>query len=127
MEDKEIMMRYADCIDNIGKVLGRLTDVLQAVINNNNSLVNGVERLNRFASDSYGKINNSLLVLDALSVCLFESKVIEEKRFQEVIEQLARQNEERMREQSKHECDAGCNGGCEHEAKGKEDSVGTQK
>lgn len=123
MEDKEIMMRYADCIENSSKVLSKLTDVLQAVINNNNSLVNGVERLNRFASDSYGKINNSLLVLDALSVCLFEKKVIEEKRFQEVVEQLAKQSEEKFNEQNKHEC----NGECTHEAERKADSTGTEK
>lgn len=125
MEDKEILLRYSDCIDNNAKALNRLSDTLQAVITNNNYIVNNIGGLNKFSSDVYNKLNNALLIIDALSICLFEKNVIEEKRFQEVIEQLAKQHEERVKEEMKEENK--CNGECGHEAKGKTDSVGAEK
>ena len=45
-------------------------------------------------------IDNMLMVVDAMSICMFEKNVINENRFQEVMEQLAAQHEQRIKEEN---------------------------
>ncbi len=123
----DVLFRMADALDNNSEATKKLADAFQAVVNNNNNIVENINKLNGFASDVYNRINNALMVIDALSICLFENKLIEESKFQEVMMQLAEQHEKRMREQvsgSKTECNCG---GCENENKRKEDSDGAEK
>ena len=122
MEDKDILTRFVQCIENNTTAVNKMTDVMQAVINNNNSVIDNLGKLNKFASETYVRFNNTLMVIDAMSICMFEKNLIDENRFQEVMGQLALQHEQRMKEDG-HEC----NGDCEHEAKGKEDSTGTKE
>lgn len=125
-KDKEILLRFADCVDNNSKALEKLADALHLIISNNNAIIDNLGKLNDFAHETFKKFNHTLIIIDALSICLFEKGVIEQDKFSSVMEQLAAEHEKRMKEEEKHECDGGCNGGCEHEAEGKTDSAGTK-
>jgi hypothetical protein len=124
MENSELTKKFIECIENNTKAIEKMSDVMQVVINNNNYIIDNIKKLNEFATETYSKFNNMLMVLDALSICMFEKNVVEEKRFQEVMEQLVMQHEQRISGKSeKHEC----NGECSHEAERKADSTGTEK
>lgn len=122
MEDKDILVRFIQCIENNTKAIDKMSDIMQAVINNNNSVIDNLSKLNKFAGETYARFNNTLMVIDAMSICLFEKNLIDENRFQEVMGQLAMQHEQRMREEENHEC----KGDCKHEAEGKTDSPGVE-
>lgn len=122
MEDKEILMKFVQCVENNTEAVKKMTDVMQAVINNNNAVIDNLGKLNKFASETYSRFNNMLMVVDAMSICMFEKNVIDENRFQEVMEQLTAQHEQRVKEEEKHNC----NGECKHETERKADSTGAQ-
>lgn len=117
MEDKEVLNKFIECIENNTKAIERFTDVVQVVINNNNTIIENITSLNNFAKEIHHRFNNSLMVVDAMSICMFEKNVIEEKRFQEVMEQLFLQHHQ----QDTNEKNNGeCKGECNHEACGEE-------
>lgn len=120
MEDKDILVRFIQCVENNTKAIDKMSDVMQVVINNNNAVIDNLGKLNKFATETYSRFNNMLMVVDAMSICMFEKNVIDEKRFQEVMEQLTAQHEQRIKEEENHEC----NGECKHETEGKADSTG---
>lgn len=119
MEDKDILVRFIQCVENNTKAIDKMSDVMQVVINNNNAVIDNLGKLNKFATETYSRFNNMLMVVDAMSICMFEKNVIDEGRFQEVMEQLTAQHEQRIKEEN-HEC----NGECKHETEGKADSTG---
>jgi 5'-3' exonuclease len=119
MEDKDILVRFIQCVENNTKAIDKMSDVMQVVINNNNAVIDNLGKLNKFATETYSRFNNMLMVVDAMSICMFEKNVIDEGRFQEVMEQLTAQHEQRIKEEN-HEC----NGECKHETEGKADSAG---
>lgn len=121
MEDKDILVRFVQCVENNTKAVDKMSDIMQAVINNNNAVIDNLGKLNKFATETYSRFNNMLMVVDAMSICMFEKNVINESRFQEVMEQLAAQHEQRIKEEN-HEC----NGECKHETEGKADSTGVK-
>lgn len=121
MEDNNILEKFIQCIENNTKAVDKMTDVMQVVINNNNAVIDNLGKLNKFASETFTRFNNMLMVVDAMSICLFEKNAISEARFQEVMEQLASQHEQKLREEN-HEC----NGECKHEAERKDDSPGAE-
>lgn len=126
MEDKEkeVMNRFIECIENNTKAVERFTDVVQVVINNNNTIIENVTSLNSFAKEIHHRFNNSLMVIDAMSICLFEKNAIEEKRFQEVMEQLYLQHhQQNVGEKENGEC----NGDCNHETCGEKDCNRTEE
>jgi hypothetical protein len=123
MENNEVLNKFIESINNNSKAVEKMTEVLQAVINNNNYVVDNVSKLNGFASETFSKFNNLLMVIDAMSICLFEKNLIEEKRFQEVMEKLALEHEKMLKDSKEHKC----NGECSHETKREADSVGTEK
>lgn len=123
MENNELIEKFVSCVENNTKAIEKMTDVMQMVINNNNHIIDNIKKLNEFASETFSKFNNMLMVVDALSICMFEKNVVEEKRFEEVMGQLVVQHEQRVNEKiEKHECDGGCN----HETERKADSTGAQ-
>ena len=113
MEDKDILVRFVQCVENNTKAVDKMSDIMQAVINNNNAVIDNLGKLNKFATETYSRFNNMLMVV--------EKNVINENRFQEVMEQLAAQHEQRIKEEN-HEC----NGECKHETEGKADSTGVK-
>lgn len=119
MEDKDILVKFIQCVENNTEAINKMSDVMQVVINNNNAVIDNLGKLNKFATETYSRFNNMLMVVDAMSICMFEKNVIDENRFQEVMEQLTAQHEQRIKEEN-HEC----NGECKHEAEGKADSTG---
>lgn len=119
MEDKDILVRFVQCVENNTKAVDKMSDIMQAVINNNNAVIDNLGKLNKFATETYSRFNNMLMVVDAMSICMFEKNVINESRFQEVMEQLAAQHEQRIKEENRE-----CNGECKHETEGKADSTG---
>lgn len=121
MEDKDILVRFIQCVENNTKAIDKMSDVMQVVINNNNAVIDNLGKLNKFATETYSRFNNMLMVVDAMSICMFEKSVIDEGRFQEVMEQLTAQHEQRIKEEN-HEC----NGECKHETEGKADSTGVK-
>lgn len=121
MEDKDILVRFVQCVENNTKAVDKMSDIMQAVINNNNAVIDNLGKLNKFATETYSRFNNMLMVVDAMSICMFEKNVINESRFQEVMEQLAAQHEQRIKEEN-HKC----NGECKHETEGKADSAGVE-
>lgn len=121
MEDKDILVRFIQCVENNTKAIDKMSDVMQVVINNNNAVIDNLGKLNKFATETYSRFNNMLMVVDAMSICMFEKNVIDEGRFQEVMEQLTAQHEQRIKEEN-HEC----NGDCKHETEGKADSTGVK-
>lgn len=121
MEDKDILVRFIQCVENNTKAIDKMSDVMQVVINNNNAVIDNLGKLNKFATETYSRFNNMLMVVDAMSICMFEKNVIDEGRFQEVMEQLTAQHEQRIKEEN-HEC----NGECKHETEGKADSTGVK-
>lgn len=121
MEDKDILVRFVQCVENNTKAVDKMSDIMQAVINNNNAVIDNLGKLNKFATETYSRFNNMLMVVDAMSICMFEKNVINENRFQEVMEQLAAQHEQRIKEEN-HEY----NGECKHETEGKADSTGVK-
>lgn len=121
MEDKDILVRFIQCVENNTKAIDKMSDVMQVVINNNNAVIDNLGKLNKFATETYSRFNNMLMVVDAMSICMFEKNVIDEGRFQEVMEQLTAQHEQRIKEEN-HEC----NGECKHETEGKADSTGAK-
>lgn len=121
MEDKDILVRFVQCVENNTKAVDKMSDIMQAVINNNNAVIDNLGKLNKFATETYSRFNNMLMVVDAMSICMFEKNVINENRFQEVMEQLTAQHEQRIKEEN-HEC----NGECKHETEGKADSTGVK-
>lgn len=124
-KDKEFLLRFADCMDNNSKALEKLADALHLIISNNNAIIDNLGKLNDFASETYKRFNHTLIIIDALSVCLFEKGVIEQDKFTSVMEKFAAEHEKRLREEEKHECE-NCKGECEHEAEGKADSSGAK-
>ena len=101
MEDKDILVRFVQCVENNTKAVDKMSDIMQAVINNNNAVIDNLGKLNKFATETYSRFNNMLMVVDAMSICMFEKNVINENRFQEVMEQLAAQHEQRIKEVGK--------------------------
>lgn len=122
MEDKDVLVRFIQCVENNTKAMDKMSDVMQVVINNNNAVIDNLGKLNKFATETYTRFNNVLMVIDAMSICMFEKNIIEEARFQKVMEQLAIQHKQRMDAEENHEC----NGECNHETEGKADSTGAQ-
>lgn len=103
MEEKtfiEVIEKLTTVIDANTRALSEVCRANSAVIDNIGRIMNGMNAFNRFAAETYSKVNNLIAVTDAMSHCLLEKGIIDEERFQNVLKQIQMKQMEFMKEQS---------------------------
>ena len=92
MENNEVFLRLSEVLENMTKVNSKTNDVLEQFIKNNNNIVESLENFEKFANSSHSKLNEMICIMDALAMVIFESGVVKQERFQEVLTELIRKN-----------------------------------
>ena len=111
MKTNEVILRLSEVLENMVKTNSKTNDVLEQFIKNNNNIVESLENFERFANSSHSKMNEMICIMDALAMVIFESGVVKQERFQEVLTELIRKNFENSTKKEVKEEKKPC--GCE--------------
>lgn len=113
-----VLERMAAAQEGNNTVMGGLVKVLNVVVTNQEKILKDISALNGFAGDTFGKINEMTVQIDAISAVLIEAKLVTPDKLRAMMTELYEEQQRKVmamrmtQAQGAHE---GCAGGeCEH-------------
>lgn len=97
--DKELLIvmdKVANAIEGNNAMLGKVSDVLSIVVDNQTRLMREVDSLSGFAREAYERINDMTVQIDTLSAVVIEGKIVEPEKFRAMMSELHAEQQRRI-------------------------------
>lgn len=124
-----VLERIAAAQEGNNKVMGGLVNVLGMIVGNQERIQKELASFNGFAKDTFEKINEMTVQIDAISAVLIEAKLVTPDKLRAMMSELYQEQQQKLmamrmqaqQQQPGAQQQGGCAGGeCKHEEEGGE-------
>ena len=106
--EKEMFKKLTETLSENQKCITRFCDMMESVTNKLEVIYGGLEKFEKFASNTFDKLNDVSLCVDGLTGLIFEKNVISPDEYKEYVSALYDKHINRLKEEAKKEKEHVC-------------------
>ena len=101
--EKEMFKKLTETLSENQKCITRFCDMMDSVTKKLEVIYDGLDKFEKFAANTFGKLNDVSLCIDGLTGLIFEKKVISPEEYKDYVSVLYENHKKRIEEEAKKE------------------------